>query len=143
MIFTVISELIQYTTSRNSGGIFVQMPLIQVIVPQVMSLKEQLGDPSKVMHSHSFSYLAFLVQCLDQRMVCHIIELICWSDAIYLSCAPFVKTCVPFYFIIWFLSALSVLIVDFEIHFCVDCCFYYCTLLLIENHKLPLVFLSG
>ena len=61
MIFTVISELIQYTTSRNSGGIFVQMPLIQVIVPQVMSLKEQLGDPSKVMHSQSFSYLAFLV----------------------------------------------------------------------------------
>ena len=76
-------------------------------------------------------------------MVCHIIELICWSDAMYLSCAPVVKTYVPFYFIIWFLSALSVLIVDFEIHFCVDCCFYYCTLLLIENHKLPLVFLSG
>ncbi|KAJ6882128.1 transportin MOS14-like [Populus alba x Populus x berolinensis] len=43
----VISELIHYTTAGNSGGIPVQMPLIQVIVPQVMSLKEQLRDPSK------------------------------------------------------------------------------------------------
>ncbi|XP_050223263.1 transportin MOS14 isoform X2 [Mercurialis annua] len=43
----VISELIHYTTSGNSGGISVQMPLIQVLVPQVMILKEQLRDPSK------------------------------------------------------------------------------------------------
>ncbi|KAF2316021.1 hypothetical protein GH714_040816 [Hevea brasiliensis] len=42
----VVSELIHYTTSGNSGGIPVQMPLIQVLVPQVMSLKEQLRDPS-------------------------------------------------------------------------------------------------
>ncbi|CAN1753553.1 Transportin MOS14, partial [Linum perenne] len=43
----VVSELIHYTTARHSGGIPVQMPLIQVIVPQVMSLKEQLRDSSK------------------------------------------------------------------------------------------------
>ncbi|XP_065876754.1 transportin MOS14 isoform X2 [Euphorbia lathyris] len=43
----VVSELIHYTTSGNSGGIPVQMPLIQVLVPQVMNLKEQLRDPSK------------------------------------------------------------------------------------------------
>ncbi|KAJ8753575.1 hypothetical protein K2173_022816 [Erythroxylum novogranatense] len=43
----VISELIHYTTAANSGGISIQMPLIQVIVPHVMSLKEQLRDPSK------------------------------------------------------------------------------------------------
>jgi transportin-3 len=50
-MFAVMSELIHYTTAGNSGGIPVQMPLIQVIVPQVMSLKEQLRDPSKVLHS--------------------------------------------------------------------------------------------
>ncbi|PRQ16051.1 hypothetical protein RchiOBHm_Chr7g0180041 [Rosa chinensis] len=43
----VISELIHYTTSRESGGVQVQMPLIQVIVPQVMNLKAQLRDSSK------------------------------------------------------------------------------------------------
>ncbi|KAF5734726.1 ARM repeat superfamily protein isoform 2 [Tripterygium wilfordii] len=43
----VISELIHYTAAGSSGGISVQMPLIQVIVPQVMSLKAQLRDPSK------------------------------------------------------------------------------------------------
>ncbi|CAN0903230.1 Transportin MOS14 [Linum grandiflorum] len=43
----VVSELIHYTTARHSGGIPVQMPLIQMIVPQVMSLKEQLRDSSK------------------------------------------------------------------------------------------------
>ncbi|KAK4752903.1 hypothetical protein SAY87_021701 [Trapa incisa] len=43
----VVSELIHYSTSGNSVGIPVHMPLIQVIVPQVMSLKEQLRDPSK------------------------------------------------------------------------------------------------
>ncbi|XP_061953802.1 transportin MOS14-like [Populus nigra] len=46
-VVNVISELIHYTTAGNSGGIPVQMPLIQVIVPQVMSLKEQLRDSSK------------------------------------------------------------------------------------------------
>nr|GMC60457.1 transportin MOS14 isoform X1 [Ipomoea batatas] len=44
----VVSELIHYTAARNSGGASSQMPLIQVIVPQVMSLKPQLRDPSKV-----------------------------------------------------------------------------------------------
>ncbi|GFS32677.1 ARM repeat superfamily protein [Actinidia rufa] len=43
----VISELIHYTAARNSGGVAAQMPLIQVIVPQVMSLKAQLRDSSK------------------------------------------------------------------------------------------------
>ena len=46
--FAVISELIHYTAARNSGGVAAQMPLIQVIVPQVMSLKVQLRDSSKV-----------------------------------------------------------------------------------------------
>ncbi|XP_076926427.1 transportin MOS14-like [Bidens hawaiensis] len=43
----VISELIHYTSSRNLDGFSVQMPLIQVIVPQVMNLKPQLRDSSK------------------------------------------------------------------------------------------------
>ncbi|PKI63167.1 hypothetical protein CRG98_016352 [Punica granatum] len=43
----VVSELIHYTTAGSSGGVPVHMPLIQVIVPQVMSLKAQLRDPSK------------------------------------------------------------------------------------------------
>ncbi|KAJ4851378.1 Transportin mos14 [Turnera subulata] len=43
----VISELIHYSTAEHSGGIPVQMPLIQVIVPRVMNLKEQLKDSSK------------------------------------------------------------------------------------------------
>ncbi|KAJ6688078.1 TRANSPORTIN MOS14 [Salix koriyanagi] len=46
-VVNVISELIYYSTAGNSGGIPVQMPLIQVIVLQVMSLKEQLRDSSK------------------------------------------------------------------------------------------------
>ncbi|KAF8407988.1 hypothetical protein HHK36_007128 [Tetracentron sinense] len=43
----VISELIHNTTAGSSGGPSSQMPLIQVLVPQVMSLKEQLRDSSK------------------------------------------------------------------------------------------------
>ncbi|KAA8542600.1 hypothetical protein F0562_023752 [Nyssa sinensis] len=43
----VVSELIHYTAARNLGGISAQMPLIQVIVPQVMSLMSQLRDSSK------------------------------------------------------------------------------------------------
>lgn len=43
----VISELIHYTAARYSDGVSSQLPLIQVIVPQVMSLKPQLRDPSK------------------------------------------------------------------------------------------------
>lgn len=43
----VISELIHYTAARNSGGVSSELALIQVIVPQVMSLKPQLRDPSK------------------------------------------------------------------------------------------------
>ncbi|KAJ6676763.1 TRANSPORTIN MOS14 [Salix viminalis] len=46
-VVNVISELIYYSTAGNSGGIPVQIPLIQVIVLQVMSLKEQLRDSSK------------------------------------------------------------------------------------------------
>ncbi|KAK8984010.1 hypothetical protein V6N11_029343 [Hibiscus sabdariffa] len=43
----VVSELIHYTASKSSGGISVQGPLIQVIVPQVMNLQAQLRDSSK------------------------------------------------------------------------------------------------
>ncbi|XP_073039876.1 transportin MOS14 isoform X1 [Primulina eburnea] len=43
----VISELIHYSASRNFDGVASQMPLIQLIVPQIMSLKAQLRDPSK------------------------------------------------------------------------------------------------
>ncbi|KAK9116972.1 hypothetical protein Sjap_015919 [Stephania japonica] len=43
----VISELIHYTASGTSGDVSAQMPLIQLLVPQVMSLKEQLKDSSK------------------------------------------------------------------------------------------------
>lgn len=47
--FSVVSELIHYTTAGSSGGASVQIPLIQVIVPQVMNLKVQLRDSSKVL----------------------------------------------------------------------------------------------
>ncbi|KAI3833657.1 hypothetical protein MKX03_022435 [Papaver bracteatum] len=43
----VISELIHYTSARSSGGIAAHMPLIQLLVPQVMNLREQLKDSSK------------------------------------------------------------------------------------------------
>ncbi|KAL2961478.1 hypothetical protein AAZX31_17G092200 [Glycine max] len=43
----VISELIHYTTAGNIDGVSANMPLIQVIVPQVMNLKVQLGDSTK------------------------------------------------------------------------------------------------
>ncbi|KAI4336067.1 hypothetical protein L6164_014643 [Bauhinia variegata] len=43
----VISELIHYTAAGNFGGVSAHMPLIQVIVPQVMSLKSQLSDSTK------------------------------------------------------------------------------------------------
>ncbi|XWS37410.1 hypothetical protein CRYUN_Cryun19dG0040500 [Craigia yunnanensis] len=43
----VVSELIHYTASGSSGGVSVQMPLIQVLVTQVMSLQVQLRDSSK------------------------------------------------------------------------------------------------
>ncbi|KAK1306879.1 hypothetical protein QJS10_CPA10g01680 [Acorus calamus] len=42
-----VSELIHYTVAGSSGGLSAQMPLIQVVVPHVMSLKGQLRDPSK------------------------------------------------------------------------------------------------
>lgn len=48
LAFSVISELIHYSAARNLDGISVQMPLIQVLVPQVMNLKAQLRDPEKV-----------------------------------------------------------------------------------------------
>ncbi|KAL5544316.1 hypothetical protein UlMin_008100 [Ulmus minor] len=43
----VISELIHYTAAGSFGGVPTHMSLIQVIVPQVMSLKAQLRDSSK------------------------------------------------------------------------------------------------
>ncbi|QCD80913.1 transportin MOS14 [Vigna unguiculata] len=43
----VISELIHYTAAGNSDGVSANMPLIQVIVPQVMNLKAQLSDSTK------------------------------------------------------------------------------------------------
>nr|XP_010906804.1 transportin MOS14 isoform X1 [Elaeis guineensis] len=43
----VISELIHHTVSVSSGGLPAQMPLIHVLVPRVMSLKDQLRDSSK------------------------------------------------------------------------------------------------
>ncbi|KAE8668023.1 germin-like protein subfamily T member 2-like [Hibiscus syriacus] len=43
----VVSELIHYTASKSSGGVSVQGPLIQVIVPHVMNLQAQLRDSSK------------------------------------------------------------------------------------------------
>ncbi|CAL9206600.1 unnamed protein product [Musa hybrid cultivar] len=43
----VISELIHFTVSGGSSDLSAQMPLIHVLVPHVMSLKEQLGDSSK------------------------------------------------------------------------------------------------
>ncbi|KAG4932733.1 hypothetical protein JHK87_046735 [Glycine soja] len=45
----VISELIHYTTAGNIDGVSANMPLIQVIVPQVMNLKVQLGDSTKTL----------------------------------------------------------------------------------------------
>lgn len=46
--FAVISELIHYTAAGNTDGVSANMPLIQVIVPQVMNLKAQLSDSTKV-----------------------------------------------------------------------------------------------
>uniref|UniRef100_A0A1D1YRE4 Transportin-3 n=1 Tax=Anthurium amnicola TaxID=1678845 RepID=A0A1D1YRE4_9ARAE len=43
----VVSELIHYTVSRSPGGFSAQIPLIHVLVPRVMNLKEQLRDSSK------------------------------------------------------------------------------------------------
>uniref|UniRef100_A0A0D9XKL7 Exportin-1/Importin-beta-like domain-containing protein n=1 Tax=Leersia perrieri TaxID=77586 RepID=A0A0D9XKL7_9ORYZ len=43
----VTSELIHFTVSRESNGITEQFPLIQVLIPYVMGLKEQLKDSSK------------------------------------------------------------------------------------------------
>lgn len=43
----VVSELIHCSAVGNSSDVSVQMPLIQVIVPRVMSLRPHLNDPSK------------------------------------------------------------------------------------------------
>ncbi|XP_031499892.1 transportin MOS14 isoform X2 [Nymphaea colorata] len=43
----VICELIRYTVSESPGGLSAQMPLIQVLVPHVMGLRDQFKDPSK------------------------------------------------------------------------------------------------
>lgn len=45
----VVSELIHYTTANGSGGASAHMPLIRVLVPHIMRLKDQLRDSSKVM----------------------------------------------------------------------------------------------
>lgn len=55
----VISELIHYSAAGSSSGLPVHMPLIQVIVPQVMNLKAQLRDSSKVL-LHQILHLSFL-----------------------------------------------------------------------------------
>ncbi|KAH7865379.1 hypothetical protein Vadar_005817 [Vaccinium darrowii] len=75
----VISELIHYTAARNSGGVVAQMPLIQVIVPQVMSLKSQLRDSSKdeedvkaiarLFADMGDSYLELIANGSDESMV--------------------------------------------------------------------------
>lgn len=44
----MILELIHYTAVANIDGVSANMPLIQVIVPQVMNLKAQLSDSTKV-----------------------------------------------------------------------------------------------
>ncbi|XP_042952544.1 transportin MOS14-like isoform X3 [Carya illinoinensis] len=43
----VISELIHYTSAGSASDVALQMPLIQIIVPQVMNLKAHLKDSSK------------------------------------------------------------------------------------------------
>ncbi|KAG2675749.1 hypothetical protein I3843_12G021500 [Carya illinoinensis] len=43
----VISELIHYTSAGSTSDVALQMPLIQIIVPQVMNLKAHLKDSSK------------------------------------------------------------------------------------------------
>ncbi|KNA25654.1 hypothetical protein SOVF_004570 isoform A [Spinacia oleracea] len=43
----VVSELIHCSAVGNSSDVSCQMPLIQVIVPRVMSLRPYLNDPSK------------------------------------------------------------------------------------------------
>ncbi|KAM0892616.1 hypothetical protein ACQ4PT_025616 [Festuca glaucescens] len=43
----VTSELIHFTVSRDSSGVTEQFPLIQILIPHVMGLKEQLKDSSK------------------------------------------------------------------------------------------------
>ncbi|THU56155.1 hypothetical protein C4D60_Mb11t14270 [Musa balbisiana] len=60
----VISELIHFTVSGGSGDLSAQMPLIHVLVPHVMSLKEQLGDSSKILHN--LGYLFDLVKINGQ-----------------------------------------------------------------------------
>jgi len=44
----VTSELIHATVSHGSGTTAEQLPLIQILVPHIMGLNEQLKDPSKV-----------------------------------------------------------------------------------------------
>ncbi|KAL5224275.1 hypothetical protein ABZP36_010914 [Zizania latifolia] len=43
----VTSELIHFTVSREASGITEQFPLIQLLIPYVMGLKEQLKDSSR------------------------------------------------------------------------------------------------
>jgi transportin-3 len=43
----VTSELIHATVSHGSGTTAEQLPLVQILVPRIMGLKEQLKDPSK------------------------------------------------------------------------------------------------
>lgn len=59
LLFAVISELIHYTAAGTYSDVLVHMPLIQVIVPQVMSLKAQLRDSSKVLHLIVFKVFLF------------------------------------------------------------------------------------
>lgn len=60
LIFAVISELIHHSAAGSSGGAAVNMPLIQVIVPQIMNLKAQLMDSSKVLYHLLFLGLRWI-----------------------------------------------------------------------------------
>lgn len=64
LLCPVTSELIHYTVSKNSTDISSQLPLIHVLVPCVMGLKDQLKDQSKVnvnIHCrHTLSLMLYL-----------------------------------------------------------------------------------
>jgi hypothetical protein len=69
---SVTSELIQVTVSHGSSGITEQMPLIQILVPHVMGLKEQLKDSSKVRHLVPYSSWIFSI-CICQILLDHVL----------------------------------------------------------------------
>jgi hypothetical protein len=60
----VTSELIHFTVSRDSSGVTEQFPLIQILIPHVMGLKEQLKDSSKVRNILTMFSINVLSVCL-------------------------------------------------------------------------------